>query len=206
MSKRRLASCTGPCCPIPHAVCGSWLAKTISWCRSRPCAQFTRSTSSTSLVPFPQSPRQAAREVSQVVDALARRRKMSERGGEHSTRLFGEAPRQRKPEVRTLRATRRQVEFVVGYAQQDARIGSQLAELVHLVVPAPRGTEMPHRRMVRLEHIEGERLRPRVPVEASPDELSVLAPAVTRIGGGVNRDDRDASGAHGIEQCGLLRR
>ena len=59
-----------------------------------------------------------------------------------STRAFREAPREWVAELGRTRAARRQVELAVAHAQQDLRVGSQIAELVHLVVPLPRVAEV----------------------------------------------------------------
>ena len=82
--------------------------------------------------------------------------------------------------------------------------GAQIAELVHLVVPRPLGAEVRARRMRRVEHVGHERLRPRMPVEPGADELAVVVPAVARIGRGVDRQHREAAGAHPFEDRGAL--
>ena len=46
--------------------------------------------------------------------------------------------------------------------------------------------------MRRVEHVGGERLRPRVAVEARADERAVLVPPVARVGRGVDREHRRA--------------
>ena len=99
-----------------------------------------------------------------------------------------------------------EVELAFADTQQHLRVGPQVAELVDLVVPAPVGAEMRTRRMRGIEHVRDERLRPRVAVEARADDLSVLVPLVTRVGRGVDRADRHASGADAFHDRALLLR
>ena len=61
--------------------------------------------------------------------------------------------------------------------------------------------------MRRVEHVGDERLRPRVAVEPRADERAVLVPAVARVGGGVDRTDREPAGADALEdraRCSAL--
>ena len=55
-------------------------------------------------------------------------------------------------------------------------------------------------------HVRGERLRPRVPVEAGADERAVLVPRVARVGRGVDRQHRQVAGADAVDDLGLLLR
>ena len=70
-----------------------------------------------------------------------------------------------------------EIELAVADAQQHLRVGAQIAELVHLVVPLPLGAEVRARRMRRVEHVGDEGLRPRMTVEPGADELAVVGPA-----------------------------
>ena len=142
--------------------------------------------------------------MAQVVDALAGPWEVAERGGEHPPRAFGETPREWEAEVGTLRSRDAQIELSVRHAQQHARVRPQVAELVDLVVPSPRRAKVPERGMVGLEHVERERLRPRMAVEPCADEAAVVIPPVTRVGGRMHRDHRQAAGAQSGEQRALL--
>ena len=95
---------------------------------------------------------------------------MPEARREHPAFPFAEAPRDRIPEHRRPRSRRGEIELTVADAQQHLRVGAQVAELVHLVVPGPLGPEMRARGMRRVDHVGDEGLRPRVAVEARPDE------------------------------------
>ena len=131
-------------------------------------------------------------------------REVAEAGREHATLAFAEAPRERIAERRWTRAGRGEVELAVAHPQQHLRVGAQVAELVHLVVPRPLGAEMRARGVRWVEHVGGERLCPGVAVEASPDERAVGVPRVARVGCGVNRQHRQATVAQPLEDHGLL--
>src|SRR5262249_5112021 len=109
-------------------------------------------------------PPQPARQVPQVGRGFPRRREMTEARGEDPSPTCGETPGERIPEGRRPRAGRAEVELAVAHTQQDARVGPQIPELVHLVVPAPRAIEVGTRGMRRVEHVGGERLGPRMTV------------------------------------------
>src|SRR3954471_22006945 len=82
-------------------------------------------------------PFEPASEVAQVGRALPCRGEVAEARGEHPARPFLEAPRERIAERRPARARRVEVELLVGDPQQHARVGAEITELVHLVVPRP---------------------------------------------------------------------
>src|SRR2546421_247326 len=85
----------------------------------------------------------------------------------------------RLPAERRLAGARRgRVELAVAHPEEDARVVAQVAELVHLVAPAPRRTEVGGGRVVGFDHVEGDVVGPRMAVEAGADEPAVLVPAV----------------------------
>jgi len=83
---------------------------------------------------------------------------MPERGGEHAARALLHGPRDRVAELGPPRARHARVELLGRHPEQHAGVGPQVAELVHLVVPAPRRAEMRRRRMVRVGDLEVHRL------------------------------------------------
>ena len=131
---------------------------------------------------------------------------MAEARREHPSAALAETPREGVPERRTTSAGRRQVELTLTNAQQNLRVRSQVAELVHLVVPPPVGTQMRARGVRGIEHVRDERLGPWVAVETRADDLSVLRPRIAGVGCGVDRADREATGAHTLHDRLLLLR
>ncbi len=109
-----------------------------------------------------------------------------------------------KPNVGRTTPRAVEVEFAVVDAEQDPGVGAQVAELVHLVVPAPGGAEVAQRRVVGLADLQGDVLRPRVAVEAGADQRAVVVPAVAAVGGRVDGEHPAAAGPHPVEERGPL--
>ena len=89
--------------------------------------------------------------------------------------------------------------------EQDPGVGPQVAELVHLVVPAPRRAQVGEGRVVGLADLERDVLGPRMAVEAGADQQAVLVPAVAAVGRGVDGQHAGAPGPDAVEQRGALR-
>src|SRR5262249_47654163 len=151
-------------------------------------------------------PGQPAGEMPKVRRALPCAGEVTQAGGEHPTLTLAKAPREWKPEARPFRTGGAEVELRLGHSEQHVSIGSQVAELVHLVPPAPGRAEMRSRGMVGVDDVEVHLLRPGMAVEARAHQPAVVVPAVTGVGGRMDRHDRDPAGPHALEQRGALSR
>src|SRR4051812_5270588 len=149
-------------------------------------------------------PREAALQVLEVRGALPRGGKVPEARREHPPGTFLEAPREWESEWRSARAGRVEVELIVGHAEQHARVGPEITELVHLVVPRPLAAEVRACGVRQVEHVGPERLCPRMPVEARAHEAAVRVPAVARVGGRVNGDHRERTRTDALDDLGAL--
>src|SRR5689334_10440794 len=89
-----------------------------------------------------EGPGQTPGKMLKIRGALPGARKVPQARREHASLALDEAPRKRKPEPWPLCAGDAQVELGLGDAQQHVRVGPQIAELVHLVAPSPRSTEV----------------------------------------------------------------
>ena len=156
-----------------------------------------------------QRPGEATVEVAQVDRALPRAREVTEAGREHAALAFGEAPRERVAERRSAARRARR-----GRARRRAHAAARVRRGADRGTGTPRRASATRRRGARTTgcdgstHVGGERLRPRMAVEARADERAVVVPAVARVGRGVDGDDGQRA-AHARDRgsrarCGAL--
>ena len=131
----------------------------------------------------------------QVDGQLPREREMAERRVEAPGGPVLDAPGQREPAVGHPPAGNREVDLVVGQTQQHPSVRPQVSEEVDLVVPGPLRAEVRRRRVAAVDHVDGEVLGPRVPVEARAEDLAVAGPGVAGVGGGMDAEDPQVAGA-----------
>ena len=129
---------------------------------------------------------------------------MTERGVEAAGDALVHGPGEGDPTFGHPAAGCRQVDLVVGEAQQHPDVGSQRAEEVHLVAPLPAVGEVGRGGMVSVDDVDGEVLRPGVAVETGTQHGPVLGPRVARVGGGVHAEDAQVAGAPRLECLRLL--
>src|SRR5258708_10208798 len=112
--------------------------------------------------------------MAEVRGRLPRGREVAEARREHAPAALSETPREGVPERWAASTGRREIELTLADAQQHPRVRSEVAELIHLVVPAPVGTEMRARRVRGIEHVRDEGLGPGMAVEPRADDLPVF--------------------------------
>src|SRR2546429_8617523 len=169
---------------------GSW------WRPARPRGSAVASCSDTRTA---QRPFEAALQVAEVGRALPRRREVAEAGREDPAGTFAGAPGERAAERWSVCTGRGQVELTVTHSQQHVRVGSEIAELVHLVAPLPLHSEVRARGMVGVQYVSREGLCPWVSVEASADERTEVVPSIARVGRGVDPEECERAFSHAAE-------
>src|SRR3974390_2774814 len=133
-------------------------------------------------------PVQPPGKMSQVAGVLPGMGEVAERGGEDPTGALGEAPREGIARFATRSRRPRDalrvflgLEPVRSGGEQDACVGTEISEEVELVVPQQGRSEMGHRGMGRLEHVNGERTGPRMAGEPAAHPQPRVLTAVAGV-------------------------
>src|ERR1700693_5060646 len=112
-----------------------------------------------------EQPSEAPGKMAEVCRRLPGSREVAERAVEAAGGALLHGPGEGKSAFGHPAAGRRQVDLVLGEAEQHTGVGSQRTEEVHLVVPLPAIAEVGSGGMVSVDDVDGEVLSPGVAVE-----------------------------------------